>query len=546
MINQPFPAAKLGIRTAEPHSKATHELATAFLKVDWAFPLCVLLNLAPLLYFRYIPSNDGPSHVYNAALLRSFFLSSHSPARDIFVWNSSFPPNLLTHFLLALTLPFSTPVIAERLLVIGYAVLLPISFRYFLHSISSASYGLEYLSLVLVYNSHLHWGFYNFLYSMILFLLAAGYWLRNRGRMHIASATILALLTTALYLSHPVGLFEFWIVCFIVAGFEWVNSRGPATRLVWLAVASSISFGLYLHYALTRVSGANESTSWPTVRYAASLLLTFSPLATYSIIQRLVAIAVLLLLLCSVVFAVKKSSITGSISGYFIAFVITAGIVFIAPTSTGGGTMLTPRLVYFPVIMLCAWLTSLSWKLDPRRLVAAVAVLLAFAMIASNWPVYGRYNKEMRSFLETASTWPRDTYIVFHAAGAPSTLTLNGNGSPHLSGAAAGYIAADRNQILVGDYEGLVNYFPLVYKTEKNPDYYLVSDQNGRCPATDQAVDVSRYASSTAVPLRSALVLVQDRPAVPSECMESQPHLLAQADSFSLLYYEYPAGRTGH
>ena len=540
-------AAEIEAKNSEPVCQA--ELSVEDLRGSrlvnwefWAFVFWTVFNLVPLFFFQYIPSNDGPSHVYNAAMLRSFLFSSSGPAHTVFAWNSSLPPNLLTHLFLAVLMPLCSPVTAERLLVLSYAIFLPLGFRYFLRSVSLRTHGLEYLSLVLVYNSHLHWGFYNFLFSIVFFLFACGFWLRNRHSRTASTIAVLALLVTLLYFCHPVGLFQFWVVCFVFAAFEKFRANSRPSGLRLLAGASAIAAVLYAHYVLTRLPMPNESSSWPTLRYSASLLFTLSPLASYSAFQRTIAFAVLLILATATAFALRGRSVRAAVNGYLVAVVVTALLIFVAPSSTGGGTMLTPRLIYFPVIMICAWLASLDWGTDPRYWLAAAGILLAVGMVCSNWRVYSRYNTEMKEFIATERAWPPDPYLFFRAAGSPSTLRLNAQGTPFLSGAAAGYLAARREQVLIGDYQGLANYFPLVYKQKDNPEnFYMPVGDGGRCLPTDQFIDVPRYASSASIPVKTAILLVQNVASPPAECIGVAPLARLQANNFLLLFYSFPS-----
>ncbi len=463
------------------------------------FLLATVLNSAPLLWFLYIPSNDGPSHVYNAAMLRAYVLSPAGPARDVFVFSSSLPPNLLTHSLLAIALGIFTPPFAERLLVLLYAILLPLGFRYLLRSVSYTTHGLEYLALVCVYNSHLHWGFYNFLFSLVLFAFALGYWLRHRCRPSAKDVGVQCLLVTLLYFSHPVGLFEFWIVCSALLIVDWIQGRERLRPELALFLPSLLVTGiLYVHYACTRSTSIAEATTWPTLRYSASLLFSLSPLASYSHLQRVVGFSILLVIGLGILCA-SGQCLQARSNGFLISAAITAMFVFIAPTSVCGGTMLAPRLVYFPLLMVCVWLVSLDWSVEPGNCLALLALLLASAMLVSNWPVYHRYDLEMKRFLTSASAWPSDRYLFFRTSGSSFTLVLDKRGTPYLSASAAGYLAASNGQILLGDYQGIPGYFPLAYadRISRNPAFVALMNGSG-CPPMEE---LSRFAHSTGIPV---------------------------------------------
>ena len=59
---------------------------------------------------------------------------------------------------------------------------LPLSLIYAIRGVYERSGGIEYLGLPVVFNSHVHWGFFNFLLGLVGFLCAFGLWLRLRGR----------------------------------------------------------------------------------------------------------------------------------------------------------------------------------------------------------------------------------------------------------------------------------------------------------------------------------------------------------------------------
>ena len=501
------------------------------------FLIAVLLNLAPLLYFRYLPSNDGPSHVYNAAVLRALLFSSgNTPIHTIFELNPSLPPNLLTHSLLAIALGFANPVLAERALVLFYAILFPVAFRWLLRTVSKQTHGLEYVSLVLVYNSHLHWGFYNFLFSLLLFMLTLVCWVRTREQCSWDRMILLALSCTLLYFTHPVGLFEYWIVASTILMFEWIRGvRRSASDIAVLAVSSIFPASLYAHYALTRVVSTSTAASWPTLRYAASLLLTFSPLASYSIIQRVVAALVLVMVCLGWWCATKGKSLP--INGYFAAAWVTAGLMIITPTSASGGTMISPRLVYFPVILLFVWLVSQEWKTEVGSLFVIVSCVLAVAMLASNWPYYLRYDSRMKEFERISDTWSRSKYISFYAAGSPSTLSIDGRtGTPLLSGAVIGYSAVRNGQVILGDYEAKVDYFPLTYRENIRNDLELLDMAQG-CYSNDT---IHRWKASVNIPFPSLVVMSQGTSANAPRCESPLSQVVAGIGDVTLRYFVSP------
>ena len=100
------------------------------------FALLLLATIAPVWCFRYFPSQDGPAHLENATILKEY----HQPDRTIFRTyyriNTNPDPNWLGHLLLVGLLFLVPPLTAEKLLLTGYLILLPLSMRYALNAVT--------------------------------------------------------------------------------------------------------------------------------------------------------------------------------------------------------------------------------------------------------------------------------------------------------------------------------------------------------------------------------------------------------------------------
>src|SRR5579872_4100107 len=100
--------------------------ATAF----WAL---AFLYLVPVWAFMYLPTQDGPSHVDNAQILKNY--GAVRPRYSQFFELRAEPlPNLTSHLLLAGLLYVFPPLAAEKMLVSLYILGFAGAFRYFLDS----------------------------------------------------------------------------------------------------------------------------------------------------------------------------------------------------------------------------------------------------------------------------------------------------------------------------------------------------------------------------------------------------------------------------
>jgi hypothetical protein len=125
---------------------------------------------------------DGGFHLNTAVVLSDALRGLSSPSSGYIAWVPIPFPNLLPELLLAaLTLAFS-PEWAERTLVLLYVVLLPLSVLYALRGVTRERDWLALFSLPLTFTFALHYGFYNFSFSLVLFLLVVGFTLRLPAR----------------------------------------------------------------------------------------------------------------------------------------------------------------------------------------------------------------------------------------------------------------------------------------------------------------------------------------------------------------------------
>ena len=186
----------------------------------------VALPLVPIWGVEHFPSQDGPSHLENAAILGVFGSRRrvaaavlHRGAEHCAEFGWCRPPCVsLTRFV--------SPLVAEKLIVSAYVVLLPLAVRYALIGVGAGSGMLAWLVLPFVPNVFLHLGFYNFCHSLALFFFVVGYWIRRQDAWTLRSGAGFAALVLATYCAH--------IVALVMAGLT------IGCLLVWSAIGEAI------------------------------------------------------------------------------------------------------------------------------------------------------------------------------------------------------------------------------------------------------------------------------------------------------------------
>ncbi len=481
---------------------------------DALFLWLVVVNLLPIFWFSRLPSADGPAHVYNASLFLRLG-DAADPAWQFVEFNRSLPPNFVAHLLLALFTWLTSPVIAERLLLASYAVALPLALRYAMRGLSRETHGLEFVGLFLVFNQHFHWGFHNFLAGLVAYVFSVGFWLRIRGReFSRRSAAGVAMLAVVIYFCHPVPLVAFWLTLaclFVVDAVRTRTVRLAELRLAAVAVVPSVL--LYLHYLATKPVAPSVSWEWSTPRFAASVLVRLYPLATYTGVERLAALALSCGLLTAAAWAFwtrasRRSQLTCLVTAGFFAV-----LVFIAPSQGAGGTMITPRLVYFPLFFVLLWLASVPWPARTPVVVIGVVVALTSVSHASRWPAYTRYEARLNEFLDSAGDRPASPVEMFYVVGQGTTVDLDSRSTPYLPAGVWGYVAAERRNVLL-DYEPSLGYFPFSYKPNADPARFAARMPEGCYVSSGGLIDEASYREATGLAVATQVVwLYPDRPA---------------------------------
>jgi hypothetical protein len=200
--------------SASTKSAATLPVATVMRRPLWralssetsAFWLLVALYLLPIWAFHYLPTQDGPSHLYNARIIKEYG-GSAAGYEAFFELRNEPLPNLTSHLLLAALLYLLPPLLAEKVLVSLYVVGFAGAFRYFLGAFGTRCRPLSWAGLLFVYNRCFWMGFYNYCLSVALLWFILGYCLRRRATLSLPQAAALMLLFTAEFFTHLIGFF---------------------------------------------------------------------------------------------------------------------------------------------------------------------------------------------------------------------------------------------------------------------------------------------------------------------------------------------------
>jgi len=217
---------------------------------SWLFLGLLLLHLAPIWTVRYFPSQDGPSHVYNAKILVDGANPANHQLRQTYTWSYALPPNVLSHLILSGLMQLAPPLIAEKLLLSLIIGLLPLAMLYLVRGFERGTEVFSLVGFIFAYHNLLHMGFYSFSLSVPLCLLALGWWWRHRHRMTATRIAVLLALIMATYLAHFAGYAVLMVVLAVTALWSTVLLTG---RCFWRAAVQRWPWRRLRHALLQRL-----------------------------------------------------------------------------------------------------------------------------------------------------------------------------------------------------------------------------------------------------------------------------------------------------
>jgi putative flippase GtrA len=494
-----------------PGSAADGEAPAASVRWSWLAPALfvalLVLHVVPIWEVRWVPTQDGPLHVENVlALLR---WPSSPLLQRWYLANWGTQPNWLTQALLAPLLHVLSPRLAEKVILTGYTVLFPLSFRAVLPR-GARGWWACLAVFPFVHAFPYHMGFWNFCYGVVLAFLAVGLWVRRRGRLGGWGLAALALLSILLYGAHPVAFGAAGVALAALlgarAGISLHRARGlPARRA--LVVRGWVRRGG--HLALAMSPGAACLAAWllahrdhtsariPFLELVAKLGVGY---ALVSIDPREVFLAAAVSLVLAVTTAHLVLLRAGRLrrglrpaDGWFLLAGLFAALYLVVPDVVASGAHVSDRLALFSFLSLVAWIGHAGSSGRPAARRAAVALAsIAVAALLVRWDKQATLSSYLEEYASARAAVGRDQVLLplALAPGGPRDAhgqKLGYRVKPFLH--AAGWIVAVRGGVDLKNSQANTDQCPVRFPADRNP-FRTIAASLGRMEGVPPCVDL--------------------------------------------------------
>jgi hypothetical protein len=373
---------------------------------------------------------------------------------------------------------------AEKVLLTGYVILLPLGARYALNGVRPGAGWLAVLTFPFVQHFLFHMGFHNFCYSLAVLFFVAGYWLRHADHFGIRQTLTLAALLVLLYFCHLVAVvMALALVGTLAVGWALLDRPVSFRRRL---LGPALAFVPALALGATFVGRQGQAMRWEYKPLLLTRLLELDVMVSYFDLERLVSRLTALGLAVLTVYVLwqRRRARLFEKRDLLLAVVAVALVAyFTAPTAVAGGSFLNTRLGLFVVFFLVLWLGAHPFGPRLKRGVQAAAVLVALALLGLHAGAYAEFNTYLGEYAEVEDRLRPGTTVLPLAFSHRLTAGRLGEAKVGAFRHAAAYLTLRGNVVELENYEANTTYFPVRYRPDLNPFDHL-----GRQNAPDRGL----------------------------------------------------------
>ena len=475
----------------------------------------MVIHLLPVWGFKYFPTQDGASHIYNAYVVKEYHNHENYRLREVYKLNPTLFPNWTSHALLALLLYIFPPLVCEKIVLTLCIGLLPLSLFYFLNGIAKKNIVFGLVGFLYAYNYLLHMGFYNFVLSMSLFFFTLGYWWRVKDNLRVTNMVVLYILLLATYFTHyhsyallimSLTFFALYGSVYDVLQKVWgykETSQPPMDRfrvsivkfkptlifLIGLIPAYIILFSYYFYLTNTHGSdGDHKGFEWLN-DYFFSMKSLVSFRDDHVLIGRVLLVFFATAFVLTVINRIRQyhhsesneqgertwTRVVTQMDGFLIMAVFITAMYFIAPWSGYSGGWINDRFhLYIFLVLLPFFAINLHRHINYA--VAGIIIALSLWHLGYNVHTYTLLNRDITNALSLDGMDEKDTILMSEPGEWGGFSDSLGFEPKYVEpfGHIECLLAVKKGIAYLDNYEANTDHFPLQYKQKELPADFAI------------------------------------------------------------------------
>lgn len=477
----------------------------------------MVLHLLPVWGFKYFPTQDGASHIYNSYVVKEYHKHENYRLREVYELNATVFPNWTSHALLLVLLYVFPPLVCEKIVLTLCIGLLPLSLFYFINGIAKRNMVFGLLGFMYAYNYLLHMGFYNFVLSMSLFFFALGYWWRVKDKLRLLNIVVIYLLLLVTYLTHyhsyallvmSLTFFPFFLWAYKALQEIWGHKetsqplmqrlkdgmetlKPTLTFLGALVPAYFILFSYYFYLSNTHGGdGEHKGFEWLN-EYFFGMKSLVSFRDDHVLIGRVLLVFFAIAIVLTVINRIRESyqfraseewKETGErlwtravtqMDGFLIMSVLITAMFFIAPWSGYSGGWINDRFhLYIFLILIPFFVVNVHRHIN--YVIAGIIIALSLWHLGYNVHTYTLLNRDIANAISLEGMDEKDTILTSEPGEWGGFSDSLGFEPKYVEpfGHLECLLAVHKGIAYLDNYEANTDHFPLRYK-EKAEDELL-------------------------------------------------------------------------
>jgi hypothetical protein len=433
---------------------------------------------------NYLPSIDGPTHIYNAKLLGEY-LAGNPAIIQTFDLHSFYIPNLFSNYYLMFLIALFGSGIAIQLFYFSLLFLTLYSAYYLFRSFKVPGAFFISLSFIILFNGYLfNNGFYNFSFSVVFLLISIGFFQKHfdgsvlpSKRVHI----VLFFLMLLLYYTNALSFIIFLMYAFCTLAVKAFLLVRKPDRSEWKTIQIHIGkFFLLSIPFIVMILLFQFSTSFSGIYQAVDLkgywrnLIDMSSFIVYDRpgeepVSFIISLSVFGLFFANLLARLVERRYTFGSGDIMLAIAVTALVLYFTIPDNYSVGMMSARLQFFFYLFQMLWTFNQPGKYLKYLVAIFICAVSFYKYQVHHKPTISELNKNAKSVAEAAKYIEANkTVVVFNYSGNWIEL--------HFSN----YLGIEKPMIILENSEAIVRWFPLKWSNERVPTYTLNGNKNFR------------------------------------------------------------------